>query len=169
MASRAASRKGHTTSIIGNDLFVFGGCNAPTGRCFNALLKLDLSKMEWSYPKVEGVAPPALSGHTATVVRLPPKDQWAAEDAVASVPFLFVLGGKATSETQDGKEMVYSGPIYFEREARHNVRVACVELGQDIPRQNDRSRHQRQQVVTKRRAFCHQSRKLLVRIWWAKR
>ena len=94
-------------------MFVFGGCNAPTGRCFNALLKLDLSKMEWSYPKVEGVAPPALSGHTATVVRLPPKDQWAAEDAVASVPFLFVLGGKATSETQDGKEMVYSDALYI--------------------------------------------------------
>ena len=76
-------------------------------------MRLDLSKMEWSYPKVEGVAPHALSGHAATVVRLPPKNQWAAEDAVASVPFLFVLGGKATSETQDGKEMVYSDALHI--------------------------------------------------------
>ncbi len=107
------ARKGHTTSIIGNDLFVFGGCNAPAGKCYNQLLKLDLTKMEWSYPKVQGVAPPALSGHTATVVRLPPKDQWAAEDAVASVPFLFILGGKATTESADGKEMVYSDALYI--------------------------------------------------------
>jgi len=106
-------RKGHTTSIVGNDMFVFGGCNAPVGKCWDRLLKLDLATMTWSYPKIGGAAPPALSGHTANVVRLPPKADWGKTDAEATVPYIFILGGKSSIETQDGPEVKYSNTLYI--------------------------------------------------------
>lgn len=59
-------RAGHTSSAVGNRLFVFGGGNGI--RYLNDLHLLDAETMTWSQAYVAGTSPAARSRHTATLV-----------------------------------------------------------------------------------------------------
>lgn len=60
-------RYGHTASVVGGKIFIFGG-NAGTNMRLNDLHVLDTEEMEWHSPLVGGSPPCERSGHTASVI-----------------------------------------------------------------------------------------------------
>ncbi|EAA35787.1 hypothetical protein GE21DRAFT_809 [Neurospora crassa] len=64
-ASHTALRA-HTTTLIGSNVYVFGGCDSRT--CFNSLYVLDADAFYWSAPQVVGDIPVPLRAMTCTAV-----------------------------------------------------------------------------------------------------
>ncbi len=60
-------RYGHTASVVGHNIFIFGG-NAGTNMRLNDIHILNTEEMQWESPSVGGIAPCERSGHTASVV-----------------------------------------------------------------------------------------------------
>ncbi|KAL7269773.1 hypothetical protein RUND412_007549 [Rhizina undulata] len=58
--------RAHTCTIIGSNIYVFGGCDSKT--CFNDLHVFDADSMSWSKPAVYGDIPPPLRAMTTTAV-----------------------------------------------------------------------------------------------------
>lgn len=61
-----SSRSGHTATVLGNDLVVFGGVRGR--KWLNTLSTLDCTLWKWTTPKVIGAAPQPRSYHTAVAV-----------------------------------------------------------------------------------------------------
>ena len=82
-------RRGHSATLVGKALYVYGGSEEPAHHCFRELLMLDLESMRWSRPRV-GVRdnPPPLTGHTASLVY-----RAGSVGAVDKTPTIFVIGG----------------------------------------------------------------------------
>jgi hypothetical protein len=59
--------RAHTCSLVGSNVYVFGGCDLSA--CFNSLHVLDADSMSWSRPHVYGDIPPPLRAMTCTAVR----------------------------------------------------------------------------------------------------
>lgn len=77
--TKPSSRGGHTATLIGDRLWIFGGEDR-SRRALGDVHCLDLSQMAWASPKTTGAAPSARTGHTAA----------------AHGEFLFVFGGGST-------------------------------------------------------------------------
>ncbi|KAF4983208.1 hypothetical protein FZEAL_1329 [Fusarium zealandicum] len=60
------SLRAHTTTIIGSNVYVFGGCDSRA--CFNDLYVLDADSFHWSIPHVVGEIPVPLRAMTCTAV-----------------------------------------------------------------------------------------------------
>jgi N-acetylneuraminic acid mutarotase len=60
------SLRAHTTTLIGSNIYVFGGCDARA--CFNDLYVLDADAFYWSRPYVVGDVPMPLRAMTCTAV-----------------------------------------------------------------------------------------------------
>lgn len=60
-------RYGHTASVVGSKIYIFGG-NAGTNMRLNDMHILDTDEMHWITPLVGGAAPWERSGHTASVI-----------------------------------------------------------------------------------------------------
>ncbi|KAI9306070.1 hypothetical protein BJ944DRAFT_160597 [Cunninghamella echinulata] len=76
--------RAHTSNLIGENLYVFGGCDIKT--CFNVLYILDMDTLTWSKPRTTGELPPPCRAHSCTTV----------DHDVGNgrrVPFLYVFGG----------------------------------------------------------------------------
>lgn len=58
--------RAHTTTIIGSNIYVFGGCDSRA--CFNDLYVLDADAFHWSQPYVSGEIPAPLRAMTCTAV-----------------------------------------------------------------------------------------------------
>ncbi|KAI9803989.1 MAG: hypothetical protein M1833_000270 [Piccolia ochrophora] len=58
--------RAHTTTLVGSNIYVFGGCDSSA--CFNDLYILDADCMFWAHPTCSGTLPPALRAMTATAV-----------------------------------------------------------------------------------------------------
>ncbi|KAI9836261.1 MAG: hypothetical protein M1819_001598 [Sarea resinae] len=58
--------RAHTTSLVGSNIFVFGGCDAKS--CFNTLYAFDADCLFWSQPRCTGEKPPPLRAMTTTAV-----------------------------------------------------------------------------------------------------
>ncbi|KAI1155896.1 galactose oxidase [Nemania diffusa] len=58
--------RAHTTTLVGNNVYVFGGCDSRT--CFNDLSVLDADAFHWSTPRVTGDVPISLRAMTCTAV-----------------------------------------------------------------------------------------------------
>ncbi|KAI9759110.1 MAG: hypothetical protein M4579_002557 [Chaenotheca gracillima] len=58
--------RAHTTTLVGGNIFVFGGCDSKS--CFNDLYVFDADCMFWSSPDCTGDVPPPLRAMTATAV-----------------------------------------------------------------------------------------------------
>jgi N-acetylneuraminic acid mutarotase len=58
--------RAHTTTLVGSNAYVFGGCDARA--CFNALYVLDADSFHWSAPHVVGDVPVPLRAMTCTAV-----------------------------------------------------------------------------------------------------
>jgi hypothetical protein len=58
--------RAHTTTLIGSNVFVFGGCDSRA--CFNELYVLDADSFYWSKPHVVGEIPVPLRAMTCTAV-----------------------------------------------------------------------------------------------------
>ncbi|KAI8393341.1 uncharacterized protein BYT42DRAFT_487417 [Radiomyces spectabilis] len=58
--------RAHTANLIGEQLYVFGGCDIKS--CFNSLYILDMDTLTWSKPRVSGQIPPPCRAHSCTVV-----------------------------------------------------------------------------------------------------
>lgn len=58
--------RAHTTTLIGSNIYIFGGCDART--CFNTVYVLDADAFYWSAPHVVGEIPTALRAMTCTAV-----------------------------------------------------------------------------------------------------
>ncbi|CAN8100907.1 unnamed protein product [Discula destructiva] len=58
--------RAHTTTIIGSNIYVFGGCDSRA--CFNELYVLDADAFHWSRPYVSGDIPVPLRAMTCTAV-----------------------------------------------------------------------------------------------------
>lgn len=58
--------RAHTTTLIGSNVYVFGGCDAKS--CFNTLYVLDADAFYWSAPLVVGDVPMPLRAMTCTAV-----------------------------------------------------------------------------------------------------
>ncbi|KAF7728240.1 hypothetical protein EC973_006521 [Apophysomyces ossiformis] len=58
--------RAHTANLIGEYLYVFGGCDIKT--CFNTLYILDMDTLTWSKPRTSGQVPPPCRAHSSTVV-----------------------------------------------------------------------------------------------------
>ena len=58
--------RAHTTTLVGSDIFVFGGCDSRA--CFNELYVLDADSFHWSSPHVVGDIPVPLRAMTCTAV-----------------------------------------------------------------------------------------------------
>ncbi|KAL7943256.1 hypothetical protein V8C42DRAFT_330171 [Trichoderma barbatum] len=58
--------RAHTTTLIGSNVYVFGGCDAKT--CFNAMYVLDADSFYWSVPHMVGDIPMPLRAMTCTAV-----------------------------------------------------------------------------------------------------
>lgn len=58
--------RAHTTTLVGSNVFVFGGCDARA--CFNELYVLDADAFYWSAPHVVGDVPVPLRAMTCTAV-----------------------------------------------------------------------------------------------------
>ncbi|CAO3647217.1 unnamed protein product [Mucor hiemalis] len=59
--------RAHTANLIGEKLYVFGGCD--TSLCFNTLYILDMDTMTWSKPRtINQSGPPPCRAHSCTVV-----------------------------------------------------------------------------------------------------
>ncbi|KAI9845639.1 MAG: hypothetical protein M1837_004613 [Sclerophora amabilis] len=60
------SLRAHTATLVGGNIFVFGGCDSKN--CFNELYVFDADCMFWSSPDCTGDIPPPLRAMTATAV-----------------------------------------------------------------------------------------------------
>ncbi|KAH7155516.1 hypothetical protein B0J13DRAFT_604497 [Dactylonectria estremocensis] len=60
------SLRAHTTTLIGSNIFVFGGCDSRT--CFSDLYVFDADSFYWSVPHVVGEIPVPLRAMTCTAV-----------------------------------------------------------------------------------------------------
>ncbi|KAK3329439.1 hypothetical protein B0H66DRAFT_24754 [Apodospora peruviana] len=60
------SLRAHTTTLVGSNVYVFGGCDSRA--CFNALYVLDADAFYWSVPQVVGEVPVPLRAMTCTAV-----------------------------------------------------------------------------------------------------
>lgn len=58
--------RAHTTTLVGSNVFVFGGCDSRA--CFNELYVLDADAFHWSAPHVAGDVPVPLRAMTCTAV-----------------------------------------------------------------------------------------------------
>lgn len=58
--------RAHTTTLIGSNVYIFGGCDARA--CFNTLYVLDADAFYWSVPHVVGDIPMPLRAMTCTAV-----------------------------------------------------------------------------------------------------
>jgi N-acetylneuraminic acid mutarotase len=58
--------RAHTTTLVGSNVFVFGGCDSRA--CFNELYVLDADSFHWSSPHVSGEVPSPLRAMTCTAV-----------------------------------------------------------------------------------------------------
>ncbi|ORY54830.1 uncharacterized protein BCR38DRAFT_453188 [Pseudomassariella vexata] len=58
--------RAHTTTLVGSNVFVFGGCDSRA--CFNELYVLDADSFHWSSPHVVGDMPVPLRAMTCTAV-----------------------------------------------------------------------------------------------------
>ncbi|KAI1649972.1 galactose oxidase [Daldinia loculata] len=58
--------RAHTTTLIGSNVYVFGGCDSRA--CFNELYVLDADSFHWSSPHVSGDIPVPLRAMTCTAV-----------------------------------------------------------------------------------------------------
>lgn len=58
--------RAHTTTLIGSNVYVFGGCDAKS--CFNTLYVFDADAFYWSAPLVVGDVPMPLRAMTCTAV-----------------------------------------------------------------------------------------------------
>ncbi|CAJ2499968.1 Uu.00g028210.m01.CDS01 [Anthostomella pinea] len=58
--------RAHTTTLVGSNVFVFGGCDSRA--CFNELYVLDADSFHWSSPHVAGDVPVPLRAMTCTAV-----------------------------------------------------------------------------------------------------
>ncbi|KAK4202206.1 hypothetical protein QBC40DRAFT_276734 [Triangularia verruculosa] len=58
--------RAHTTTLVGSNVFVFGGCDSRA--CFNELYVLDADAFYWSTPHVVGDVPVPLRAMTCTTV-----------------------------------------------------------------------------------------------------
>lgn len=58
--------RAHTTTLIGSNIYVFGGCDSHA--CFNNLYIFDADCMYWTAPDCRGEIPPVLRAMTATAV-----------------------------------------------------------------------------------------------------
>ncbi|KAK5663503.1 hypothetical protein OQA88_3933 [Cercophora sp. LCS_1] len=58
--------RAHTTTLVGSNIFVFGGCDSRA--CFNELYVLDADAFYWSTPHVVGDVPVPLRAMTCTTV-----------------------------------------------------------------------------------------------------
>ncbi|AEO70258.1 uncharacterized protein THITE_2121452 [Thermothielavioides terrestris NRRL 8126] len=58
--------RAHTTTLVGSNVFIFGGCDARA--CFNELYVLDADAFYWSTPHVVGDVPVPLRAMTCTAV-----------------------------------------------------------------------------------------------------
>ncbi|VBB71802.1 Putative protein of unknown function [Podospora comata] len=58
--------RAHTTTLVGSNVFVFGGCDSRA--CFNELYVLDADAFYWSTPHVVGDVPVPLRAMTCTAV-----------------------------------------------------------------------------------------------------
>lgn len=77
--AKPSSRGGHTATLIGDRLWVFGGEDR-SRRALGDVHCLDLAQMAWASPKTTGAVPAPRTGHTAA----------------AHGEFLFVFGGGST-------------------------------------------------------------------------
>jgi hypothetical protein len=64
---RPLARRGHTASVIGFSMFVYGGVDA-TGLYLDSVYVLDLRNFRWSRPHAIGVPAPPRWGHGAVLV-----------------------------------------------------------------------------------------------------
>ncbi|KAI7877116.1 galactose oxidase [Lichtheimia hyalospora FSU 10163] len=76
--------RAHTINLIGEQLFVFGGCDIKT--CFNSLYVLDMDTMTWSKPRTLGQPPPPCRAHSSTLVE---RDLGSGKRA----HYLYIFGG----------------------------------------------------------------------------
>ncbi|RDW72994.1 putative host cell factor 2 [Coleophoma cylindrospora] len=60
------SLRAHTTTLIGSNIYIFGGCDSRS--CFNELYVLDADAFHWSCPYVCGETPVPLRAMTCTAV-----------------------------------------------------------------------------------------------------
>ncbi|KAG5949194.1 hypothetical protein E4U53_005948 [Claviceps sorghi] len=58
--------RAHTATLVGSNIYIFGGCDAKT--CFNTLYVLDADAFYWSVPHVVGEFPLPLRAMTCTAV-----------------------------------------------------------------------------------------------------
>ncbi|KAJ9130424.1 Tip elongation aberrant protein 1 [Pleurostoma richardsiae] len=58
--------RAHTTTLVGSNVYVFGGCDSRA--CFNELYVLDADAFHWSAPHVVGEVPVPLRAMTCTAV-----------------------------------------------------------------------------------------------------
>ncbi|QUC18462.1 uncharacterized protein UV8b_02703 [Ustilaginoidea virens] len=58
--------RAHTTTLIGSNIYIFGGCDSKT--CFNSLYVLDADAFYWSFPHIVGDIPAPLRAMTCTAV-----------------------------------------------------------------------------------------------------
>jgi hypothetical protein len=59
--------RAHTASLVGSNIFVFGGCDSKS--CFHDLYVFDADAMFWSKPVCTGEKPPPLRAMTTTTVQ----------------------------------------------------------------------------------------------------
>ena len=74
-------REGHSATLVGRSLYVYGGVKEPEHKAFAELLRLDLDDYRWAKMTTLREPPPALMDHTATLVEGDGKKQ------------IFILGG----------------------------------------------------------------------------
>ncbi|KAG0741903.1 hypothetical protein G6F57_006171 [Rhizopus arrhizus] len=58
--------RAHTANLIGENLYVFGGCDMKA--CFNTLYVLDMDTLTWTKPRTTGQVPPPCRAHSCTTV-----------------------------------------------------------------------------------------------------
>ncbi|KAH8547732.1 hypothetical protein BGW37DRAFT_509210 [Umbelopsis sp. PMI_123] len=58
--------RAHTATIIGELMYIFGGCDIRN--CFSTLFILDLDTLSWSKPRTYGDSPPPCRAHSSTLV-----------------------------------------------------------------------------------------------------
>ena len=61
-----AALRAHTVTLIGSNVYIFGGCDAKA--CFNDMYVFDADCLFWSTPECTGDIPPPLRAMTATAV-----------------------------------------------------------------------------------------------------
>ncbi|PKY39491.1 galactose oxidase [Rhizophagus irregularis] len=58
--------RAHTVNLVGELMYVFGGCDAKT--CFNSILIFDADTMYWNRARTIGDPPPICRAHSSTLV-----------------------------------------------------------------------------------------------------